>query len=122
MAMSLQELQKAIAAAMPGPRRGDKVKLMMKEGRRILMATVESPGKIFTASKLGSKVRNEFASYGDFTVLKTGEGSDDGLYNAVCLKHPETGDIIFTYSQRFELQLDNKLFHGQPRVSLHALS
>ena len=111
-AMTLGELQEAIAAALPGPRKGDCVKLMT-EGKRVHQATVISPGKIFTSSKLGRSVIEKFASYEDFSVLQT---KDNALYNAVCLKHPETGDIIFAYSQRFELQLDNKLFNGQPRV------
>lgn len=119
MAMTLDELRKAFHEAMPGPRKGDLVDMMTKT--RPISTVVESPGRVFTADKLGSKVISQFESHEDFSVLKSTTKADPNKpppsYNAVCLKHPETGEIKFAYDQTLELQLINKLFNGQSRVS-----
>lgn len=50
--MTLAELQAAIAEAMPGPRKGDRVNFLC-EGKKVVKAIVISPGKVFESKKLG---------------------------------------------------------------------
>ena len=121
--MTIEELRDAIAEAMPGPRKGDRVKLIMKCNKSVSHreAIVVSPGKIFHADKLDRNLEEQFSTHEDFSVLQVKDpnpqpGKKDTLLNTICLKLPKTGETAFIYSERFELQLDNKLFNGQPRV------